>query len=72
MFYAKFQEKSESCLVEITPDDENLPLSSFLRSRGCVVLYHVPAKKLYLWLGSKSTLALKKAAYYASKSLRNR
>ena len=72
MFYTKVQVKSEACLVEITPDDEELPLSSLLRSRGCIVFYHIPANKLYLWQGSKATQSLKKASYAASKALRNR
>ena len=72
VFYTKVQVKSEACLMEITPDDEELPLSSLLRSRGCLVFYHIPANKLYLWQGSKATQSLKKASYAASKALRNR
>ncbi len=70
LFCVRGQMKSEAILVEIPIHAQ--PIGSFLRSRGCYVLYHVPSRKVYLWKGSRVTLVLYKAALRATKSLRKR
>ena len=72
VFCVRGQARCETHLVEITPENENEPLSACLRSRGCFVFYHRPAENIYLWHGSKATLSLKKCAHAAAKLLRNR
>ena len=72
VFCVRGQARSEAHLLEITPENENEPLSACLRSRGCFVFYHCLAQNIYLWHGSKATLSLKKCAHSAAKLLRNR
>ena len=55
----------------VTPKHQ-CPLGSQLRSRECYVLYHPFGRRLYLWMGSKVTQALQRAAKKASKLLRKR
>ena len=71
LFCVRVQVREQACLQEITPKHQ-CPLASQLRSRGCYVLCHVSGRRLYLWMGSKVTQGLRRAAKKASKLLRKR
>ena len=70
LFCVRVQVKNEACLLEISTHGK--PLSTYLRSRGSYVVYHVSSRKLYLWQGSKVTKSLRKSALTAARKLRNR
>ena len=72
MFLVRGQSRSETQLVEITPDNDTCPMTTCLRSRGCYVFYHRPGGRVYEWHGCKATLALKRCAHYAAKLLKRR
>ena len=66
------QMKNETCLVEVTPEDRQQPISGCLRSRGCYVIYDAGAGTVFVWYGSKSTKLLKRCATLSARILRNR
>lgn len=48
------------------------PLATQLRSRGCYIIQYVKPATLTLWVGSKSTAALRKVAQKAIRCLKER